>query len=260
MRVIDCCIFFNEVDLLKIRLSLLYDYADVFVICESNVTHSGAPKEFNFLKNKEQFEPWIDKIVFLKYEPNVAGLDFSKKKEGFDPESTAWQIENGQRNHLATYLLSQNDDDFAILCDVDEVWHPRLEQYLRSGELGLDRARLAMQFHYYYLNCAGIGSANSTWIMPYFSKIALIKKDPDLSRVRSEVKMDSVEKMGWHFSYIGGIEKIIQKLDAYAHQETNTEEIKNVNHLLRCINEGQDHLNREDHLWAFHPVDYYPPE
>lgn len=260
MKIIDCCILFNEIEVLKIRLSMLYDYVTTFVVCESNITHSGMHKEYNFSKFQEELKPWLDKIVFLKYEPDISGLDFSFLKAHDDKSSAHWQLENGQRNFISTYLLTQNDEDFAVICDVDEIWHPRLSQYLLSGELNLDQARLEMDFHYYFMNCIGIGKENSKWAMPFFSKISLIRNDVDLSRIRSKVKMPSIENCGWHFSYLGGVDAIISKLNSFAHQEVNTPEINNAEHLLNCILTGRDYLDRPGYKWAFHPVEYYSPE
>ena len=46
--IYDCFNFFNELDLLEIRFYTLYEVVDKFVIVESNKTHSGIPKDFNF--------------------------------------------------------------------------------------------------------------------------------------------------------------------------------------------------------------------
>jgi len=77
MQIIDSFIFFNEIDILKIRLNLLYEKVDQFVICESSITHSGLSKSYNFLDHKNEFMPWMDKITFLQYEPDISNLDFS---------------------------------------------------------------------------------------------------------------------------------------------------------------------------------------
>ena len=50
-KIYDCFNFFNELDILEIRLNTLYDYVDFFVIVESSVTHSGEEKPFYFEKN-----------------------------------------------------------------------------------------------------------------------------------------------------------------------------------------------------------------
>ena len=54
MKIIDAFPFFNEIEILKIRLSMLYDKVDTFVICESNITHSGIHKPYNFLEFKNE--------------------------------------------------------------------------------------------------------------------------------------------------------------------------------------------------------------
>ena len=63
MKIIDSFIFYNELDMLKYRLSLLNDYVDYFVLVESNYTHSGKLKELFYEKNKELFAEFNHKIV-----------------------------------------------------------------------------------------------------------------------------------------------------------------------------------------------------
>ena len=64
MKIYDCFIFNNEVDLLKLRLNILDDVVDKFVIIEGKKTFSGNDKESIFLKNKEKFSRWEDKIIY----------------------------------------------------------------------------------------------------------------------------------------------------------------------------------------------------
>jgi len=258
MKIIDAFTFFNELDTLKIRLGMLYDKVDQFVICESNITHSGIPKPYNFLETKEEFAPWLDKIHFLKYEPFTENLDFSMRDKFFNPNSATWKVEVGQRNFLSSYLITQELKDVAVICDVDEIWNPNLVDFIKEGRINFDAARLEMQFHYYYLNCFGVGAKNSKWTSSFLAKIPYIKNNPNLSQIRVGSKLPIIGNAGWHFSYLGGAKKVSEKIHAFAHQETNTEEINNLEHLDRCIHLGIDHLNRSDHEWAFRPVDCYP--
>ena len=55
MRVIDSIIFFNELDLLEMRLNILNDVVDTFVITESPFTVSGNEKPLYYLENKDRF-------------------------------------------------------------------------------------------------------------------------------------------------------------------------------------------------------------
>ena len=48
MKIFDCFIFNNEVELLELRLNILNDVVDKFVIIEGNSTFSGKKKESNF--------------------------------------------------------------------------------------------------------------------------------------------------------------------------------------------------------------------
>jgi len=251
IKIIDAFPFFNEIDTLKLRLSLLYEAVELFVICESNITHSGLCKPHFYLENALAFLPWSDKILLLKYEPDVSCINFA------DP-STPWLLENGQRNFISNFLVTQNPDDIAVICDVDEIWNPDLSGLLRSGQISCRVAKLEMQFHYYYLNCFGYGDHNSKWQHPFFSRVDQILSSPDLSQTRVNFSLPVVDNAGWHFSYLGGAELVSMKISSFAHQETNVPEINNLMHLKRCIDLGIDHLNRLGFNWAFRPVGCYP--
>ena len=256
MKIFDCFPFFNEIDTLKIRLELLGPYVDHFVICEANITHSGNSKPFYFELNKDQFKEFEKKIIHLKYEPDLEGLDFSKKDDSYNSNSAPWKIEKGQRNHLWSYLKEQADNDIAIISDADEIWNPQLAIALKES-LNLNMARLEMQFHYYFLNCRGVGLHNRTWTPAYFAKIQYLKINSDLSKIRQDQPGPVIQNAGWHFSYLGGAQKIKEKMEAFAHQEFNQDAIKDLEKLECSINSGLDHLGRQGHDWAFYPTESY---
>lgn len=258
MKIIDAFTFFDEIDTLKIRLGLLYEKVDIFVICESNITHSGLKKNYNFLDHQEEFSQWMDKIVFIKFEPDISNLDFSKKDSSYNPSSATWLIETEQRNCLSRFFSTQEPCDIAIVCDIDEIWNPDLADHLRLGKIDFEAGRLEMQFHYYHLNCIGVGENNSLWRLPFFAKMSYLNLNSNLSQIRLEADLPIVGYAGWHFSYLGGAKKVSDKINAFAHQETNTREINNLEHLERCINLGIDHLNRSGFEWAFRPINFYP--
>ena len=54
--IYDCIPFFNELDILKLRLHILDPIVDKFVIEEATATFSGEPKELCFEKNKAMFQ------------------------------------------------------------------------------------------------------------------------------------------------------------------------------------------------------------
>ena len=44
MKIIDCITYFNEPLLFEIRLNILNEYVDEFLVCEAKYTHAGNEK------------------------------------------------------------------------------------------------------------------------------------------------------------------------------------------------------------------------
>ena len=65
-RIIDSFLFFQELDLLEVRLEYLYEKVDKFIILESCQTFTGGEKSFYFEDNKKRFEKYLDKIIYYK--------------------------------------------------------------------------------------------------------------------------------------------------------------------------------------------------
>jgi beta-1,4-mannosyl-glycoprotein beta-1,4-N-acetylglucosaminyltransferase len=60
--IVDTFMFYNELDILELRLMVLDEYVDKFVLVEAEVNHVGGPKELFFQKNRDRFTKWLDKI------------------------------------------------------------------------------------------------------------------------------------------------------------------------------------------------------
>lgn len=56
MKLIDSFTYFNEIELLQVRLEYLYDIVDEFLIVESNRTHTGNAKPFHLRENKDKIQ------------------------------------------------------------------------------------------------------------------------------------------------------------------------------------------------------------
>jgi len=63
---------------------------------------------------------------------------------------------------------------------------------------------------------------------------------------------------GWHFSYQGGIDAIINKIESYAHQEYNKEEIKDRNRIESLVDKGMDVFGRCSHYSTIEIDESYP--
>jgi len=176
MRVYDCFTFFNEIELLKFRLEFLYEHVDKFIISEANITFSGQQKPFYFSEHKREFSRWINKIEYLQCQPDVSRLSFEKPSK-YKSSHASWKVEKAQRDFLAAGLFGLNDDDLLILTDIDEIWNPSNLQDNISNEINFRAARLEMSFHYFYMNCRGIGSENKFWLHPVCMKYFLLRDD-----------------------------------------------------------------------------------
>ena len=125
--VIDCFTFYNELEVLELRLTELYDVVDKFIIVEAEKTHKGENKRFIFEENKWRFEKWLDKVIHIKvYYPSHIN----------DP----WGREKFQRNSFmpTLYSLGLSNNDVVFITDVDEILNSERVNYIKTSDYNLD--------------------------------------------------------------------------------------------------------------------------
>lgn len=105
--IYDCFTFFNELELLELRLNELAGIVDKFVLVEATQTHTNQLKPLYFQENRARFSAFRDKIIHVV----VDDLPVSKD---------AWVPENFQRNAIARGLVNCQPDDFILVSDLDE--------------------------------------------------------------------------------------------------------------------------------------------
>lgn len=229
MKIYDCFNFFNELDILEIRLNTLKDYVDHFVIVESSVKHSGEEKEFIFEKNLSRFEAFKDKIIHYKvYDtPNdfinlpssydkIVNLiyDFiSIQKYRFNRQT---QPDYGrdffQKESVRRPLIDCNDEDVILISDADEITNPEIIKNLDKLDLDNNIYSLNQTTYYYYLNIL----KQRDW---YGTKIGKYKNLKNLSfnEVRNDESLSvKISNGGWHFSFMGGKEMVKTKILSYS--------------------------------------------
>jgi beta-1,4-mannosyl-glycoprotein beta-1,4-N-acetylglucosaminyltransferase len=253
MKVFDCFTFFNELDLLEFRLKFLDSHVDHFVIAESNLTHSGQRKPYNFPEVKDRFKPWEHKIIYLQVEQSTESLVFEEQKK-YNPGSASWKLENEQRNALLNATTYMKDSDIVLLSDLDEIPSPVAIKKARSSSKPVAFSLLA---HYYFINCQG--AKNDRWWKGCIAVTAAQFKEitPQGLRDKRDV-YPSLPEAGWHFSFLGGIEKIKEKLQATAHTEYNKDEYLSEQNIEEAVKAGKDILKREGIIFKYVPLSYYP--
>lgn len=70
--IFDAFSFYNELDLLEIRLHELSDVVDFFVLVEATRTHSGRFKPLYYKMNRHRFSHFNDKIIHIIVDDEVA--------------------------------------------------------------------------------------------------------------------------------------------------------------------------------------------
>jgi beta-1,4-mannosyl-glycoprotein beta-1,4-N-acetylglucosaminyltransferase len=264
-KIIDAFLFFQELDLLDIRLEYLDPYVDIFVIVEACQTFSGKSKPFNFERHKKRYSRYAHKINYFKiedYHENFESvksflnakntpshskiLQFLLEHKHYPKSEIRWVLDAYHREciHLALDV-SANDDDIVILSDMDEI---PSEKLFSDGTLSIlgSRPRVCRQHEFrYYLNFY----KDSNWLGTIFSIYSTIKRRSlnelriDSKAARSFVHQDAIENGGYHFTSCGNVQAIAEKIKSWAHQEFNNSAV--LRNLDRNIRTGQDIFERE---------------
>lgn len=259
MKIVDAFTFFNEVEVLQMRLELLYDVVDRFYIAEADHTFSGKPKPFVFKECISHFARWADKIEYIQVAAALDGLDFSQKDSTYTPTSSAWKIEKQQRNALAACLNDLDDNDMMILSDLDEFINPMVIQAIRSAD-PIQIARFILEPHILFMNCRNL--EGQPWVHAFIAQKKFIQDYPDLDEVRVKKEVyTGIPNAGWHFSYLGGADQISLKIQSFSHTEYDREEFTNPTKIQQRIDAGSGILgDSKNRGYAFNPIRWYPPK
>ena len=258
IKIYDVFIFFNELDLLEIRLNILDPYVDHFVIVEATETFSGKPKQLSYLENKDRFKKWEHKIIhhvtrdtpsgFGEAEERLAsstGLEAEILKNALTSDNVPsgqeqWLREFYQKECMKKALVGLSDTDICYISDVDEIWDPLAHIDYRKDSLFKFRQKV----YAYYLN----NRSSEPWAGTFATQYKNI-------RTGCMNHLDSVGKNryiyvrngGWHFTNQGGADRIRTKLESYGHQEFNTAEVKS--DIEAKMRENRDFVGRKFTFW-----------
>ncbi|MBQ4403576.1 MAG: hypothetical protein II857_04130 [Selenomonadaceae bacterium] len=233
MKIFDCFTFFNELEILELRLASLYDVVDRFVIVEANKTHANKPKPFNLYKHIRDYEKYLPKISYIM---DTSVVEYKGVGD--------WSLENNQRNNIVQGLSDAELDDLIMISDVDEIPDPATIKTIResfsdankfvdfiafydttpytknnlvpfhsgmriNNFLDLSPVGCQQKFHSYYFNWV---CRDLPWSGTVIGKLKHMKSPQAFRNARET--LPRIVNGGWHFSNMGGVDKVIEKMAA----------------------------------------------
>lgn len=268
MKVFDSFIFFNELDLLELRLNVLNDVVDYFVLTESPFTVSGNEKPLYYQENKDRFGKFNDKIIHNVTEeiPN----DFSNylvKRKFHTDYSTADEsgtlyinlpirfqraVFNRECSAYGLVKAGAQDEDIILTSDADEIINPYVLEDLSWFNPELNYVALCRAF-YFKLNYLYQENWKGTRLCTFKHL-----QSTTVDRLRTDWRQaHQIEDAGWHFSFLGDADNVRLKLASYEHTENNIS--SNTDNMEERIEQGFDPLGRQNRLQAV-PIDDTFPE
>ncbi len=261
IKVYDVFIFFNELELLELRLNMLNNYVDYFIIVEATVTFSGLPKKLFFEENKYRFRQFEHKIIHYIIKDTPTNEDDLRKRllddklnfldrEIINTTLTSDNIPQGQSHWLREFyqkesmkkaLVGLGGNDICFISDVDEIWNPEVSiDYTKD-----DIFKLRQNMYAYFMN----NRSSEQWAGTYATKYKNIKHNSiNHLDTPSKTHYTYVKNGGWHFTNLGGADRIKQKIESYGHQEFNNDEIKT--QIEKRIINNEDFIGRKFKFWV----------
>ena len=208
MKIIDCFTFYNELDMLEYRLTVLDDIVDYFILVESEKTHAGEIKPLYYNENKERYAKWKHKIIHIIVEL------YSKE---------IWNNGWTQRRAIDRGIqkLNLNPNDLIIISDVDEIPNPISIGWLKTQTV---EKMIVLEMDYYNFNIETFIKVPpfQEWkfarILPYSDYKTRFKYDCEDVRgsgIPLPPNTPYMRKAGWHLSFFGTPEFCVRKIECF---------------------------------------------
>jgi hypothetical protein len=248
MKIFDCFTFYNELDLLEIRLEEMWDTVDYFVIVEANTTYQSNSKSF-YLKDN-----WMR---YKKYHSKIRHILIDDMPMNPNP----WVNEKFQRSSINRGLTDLSPDDIVIVSDVDEIPRSSIVNNLKNN-FTKDRYIFQIPMHCFRFNMLMIRpfAMHGKIIATKGSVFTNAQQERELTFNNQGRNICRIPHAGWDFSYLGNTEFAKNKIKSFSHTETNIPNIVdnlNVEELIK----SKMFLLKEKGIERFEYVvvnDYYP--
>lgn len=226
--IYDVIPFFNEYDMLEMRMNILDPHVDFFVVGECNKTFQNGDKPFNFELNRNRFSKWSHKIIYNKY---------------LDDVGTKWNNWDRDKHHKNAIInaLQQfcKDDDIIISGDCDEI--PALDRHNINEIYNPDGlVKMIQNFYYYYINYQKVERWQGSRICSY-----KMYRENNFDALRNMKTVGTcIDNGGWHWSFLTNVEGIKTKIKSWGHSEYNSAWV--LDNIEVNVKNGEDIFGRWD--------------
>jgi beta-1,4-mannosyl-glycoprotein beta-1,4-N-acetylglucosaminyltransferase len=258
MKIYDCITYFDEPMLFDLRLNILDEYVDKFIVIEARHTHNGNDKKLNFEINN--FKKFKNKIIYKVIENQPKDIIEINKDDDPGIQSANKRMNSLKRIELSydtalDCLIEANPEDLFIFNDSDEI--PNLEK-VNFGQINNKILIFKQKMFYYKFNlyydlipwfgsraCAVRRLVTPTWLKYIKPKeYSILRIDSWFSKTRyNSVKI--IENGGWHFCNVKSSKGIEKKLFNFGHHNEVEEsgiDLEKIEEMVREKKIYYDHL------------------
>ena len=226
MKIIDCTSFYNEHMMYEVRLNILKDKVDKFIVTESTFSHSGKKKKLNFdINNYPKFK---DKIIYVAIDKEPQGIVEENNNPYLQRSNSLKRIALSYDESLKE-LKNFSNNDFIMLSDNDEIPNLNSEEFLKNKNSIVLFNQL---FFYYKFNllydkmiwpgtkgCTKGKLKSLSWL-----RNIKLKKYPfwRLDTLFSDTKyidINVIKDGGWHFTNLKSPEEMYDKFMNFGHHD-----------------------------------------
>lgn len=262
----DCFLYFDEKELLELRINILKDIVDGFIITDANRTFKGDPKPFTCVDTIRELGLPEEKIQVLH-------VELPSKEEIANP----WAREYAQRDALAVGMRMTPPDSVFFFSDVDEI--PKPDALLEAARLAQESPercfRLSMPMFYGRADLRVVDPEQDDKKPPTNWICGTIVLHEHLDQTLSQIRRNPNDVVygncdaGWHFSWMGDAARMKRKVTSFSHcyddipnavAPAYSQEMLDHLDAYKPTAGGNDPLGRTDHVLIDYPHELLPPE
>ena len=210
----------------EVRLNILKDKVDKFIVTESTYSHSGKKKKLNFdISNYPKFK---DKIIHIVID---------KEPDGIVPENNdpSLQRSNSLKRISLSYdeslkaLKESSDEDFIMLSDNDEIPNLNSKDFATNKK---DIVLFRQLFFYFRFNllydrmhwfgtkgCKKKKLKSLSWLRNIkLKKYPFWRLDTLFSETK-QINLQIIQDGGWHFTNLKTPEEMYEKFMNFGHHD-----------------------------------------